>query len=80
MRLPDGFGIGGRNQQTAAAALLSALACAEASALAPAFGETPLKEITREAVRTWHAALPKTTPAANAGIGDTRNWHPAKCP
>lgn len=34
--------------------------------LVPAFGETPLKEITREAVRTWHAALPRTTPAANA--------------
>lgn len=34
--------------------------------LIPAFGETPLKEITRESVRSWHSALPKTTPAANA--------------
>lgn len=34
--------------------------------LLPAFGETPLKQITREAVRSWHEARPKTTPAANA--------------
>ncbi|WP_165763283.1 MULTISPECIES: tyrosine-type recombinase/integrase [unclassified Nocardioides] len=34
--------------------------------LVPAFGETPLKAITREGVRAWHAALPTKTPAANA--------------
>lgn len=34
--------------------------------LLPAFGATPLKQITREAVRNWHEALPKKTPAANA--------------
>ncbi|MEI2714905.1 MAG: tyrosine-type recombinase/integrase [Nocardioides sp.] len=34
--------------------------------LLPAFGDVSLKQITRESVRTWHAALPKTTPAANA--------------
>ena len=37
-----------------------------ARTLLPTFGETPLKTITREAVRTWHAALAKETPAANA--------------
>jgi integrase len=37
-----------------------------ARTLLPTFGETPLKRITREAVRTWHAGLPKETPAANA--------------
>lgn len=34
--------------------------------LLPAFGEMPLKKITREDVRIWHAALPKDTPSANA--------------
>ncbi|MFT4085006.1 MAG: tyrosine-type recombinase/integrase [Nocardioides sp.] len=34
--------------------------------LLPAFGDTPLKQITRESVRTWHEALSKKTPAANA--------------
>ena len=34
--------------------------------LLPAFGATPLKQITRESVRNWHDALPKKTPAANA--------------
>lgn len=34
--------------------------------LLPAFGATPLKQITRESVRSWHEALPKNTPAANA--------------
>lgn len=32
----------------------------------PALGAEPLKKITREAVRAWHAALPAKTPAANA--------------
>ncbi len=34
--------------------------------LLPAFGDLPLKQISREAVRTWHAGLPKGTPSANA--------------
>ncbi|WP_160158128.1 tyrosine-type recombinase/integrase [Nocardioides sp. SLBN-35] len=34
--------------------------------LGPAFGDVPSKQITCEAVRTWHTALPKETPAANA--------------
>jgi len=34
--------------------------------LLPAFGETPLKEMTRVDVRAWHGALPKNTPSANA--------------
>ncbi|WP_183097762.1 tyrosine-type recombinase/integrase [Nocardioides pelophilus] len=34
--------------------------------LLPTFGDVPLKQITRDAVRTWHAALPTETPAANA--------------
>jgi len=34
--------------------------------LLPAFGATPLKQFTRESVRSWHEALPKNTPAANA--------------
>ncbi|MFT4157657.1 MAG: tyrosine-type recombinase/integrase [Microbacterium sp.] len=34
--------------------------------LLPAFGATPLKQITRESVRNWHDALPMRTPAANA--------------
>lgn len=34
--------------------------------LLPAFGAAPLKQITRESVRAWHAAMPKKTPAANA--------------
>jgi len=37
-----------------------------ARTLLPTFGETPLKQITREAVRAWHAALAKEAPAANA--------------
>jgi integrase len=34
--------------------------------LEPAFGETPLKKISREDVRAWHGRLPKDTPSANA--------------
>ena len=34
--------------------------------LLPAFGEMPLKQISREAVRSWHSGLPKGTPSANA--------------
>jgi len=34
--------------------------------LLPTFGGTPLKKITREGVRTWHATLAQETPAANA--------------
>lgn len=36
------------------------------TALLPTFGETPLKQITRDAVRTWHAGLPPSTPSGNA--------------
>lgn len=34
--------------------------------LLPAFGQTPLKRIGRDDVRSWHKALPVGTPSANA--------------
>ncbi len=36
------------------------------TALVPTFGNTPLKQITREAVREWHRDLPTDTPSVNA--------------
>ncbi|MGH3630244.1 MAG: tyrosine-type recombinase/integrase [Sciscionella sp.] len=36
------------------------------ASLLPTFGEKPLKQITRDGVRAWHAGLPKSTPSANA--------------
>ena len=37
-----------------------------ARTLLPTFEQTPLKQITREDVRTWYSALPKDTPSSNA--------------
>ncbi len=34
--------------------------------LLPAFGDAPLKTIARSDIRSWHAALPTSTPSANA--------------
>jgi integrase len=32
----------------------------------PTFGDTPLKKITRDDIRSWHSALPTGTPSTNA--------------
>ncbi len=37
-----------------------------ARTLLPAYGDVPLKQISREMVRTWYAGLPTSTPSANA--------------